>query len=42
MDSVSDVLKMASYNGFIVQGQVNLEQCTGDANQYLVILERPQ
>ena len=42
MESVSDVLKMASYHGFIVQGQVNLEQCTGDPNQYLVILERPQ
>ena len=41
MESVQEVLQMAAANGFIVQGQVNLEKCTGDAHQYLIILERP-
>ena len=41
MEPLQEVLKMASANGFIVQGQVNLSNCTGDAHQYLVILERP-
>jgi SAM-dependent methyltransferase len=41
MEPLQDVLKMASANGFIVKGQVNLEQCTGDSHQYLIVLERP-
>ena len=42
MESVQEILQMAAHNGFIVKGQVNMEQCNGDANQYLVILERTQ
>ena len=40
MEPLQDVLRMASANGFLVKGQVNLEHCTGDTHQYLIILER--
>jgi len=42
METLQEVLAMAANNGFIVKGQVNMEHCTGDEHQYLVILERPQ
>ena len=41
MEPLEDIMKLASLNGFIVQGQVNLEHCTGDEHQHLLILERP-
>ena len=42
MENLDDILKMASYCGFLMQGQVNMYDCTGDKHQYLYILERPQ
>lgn len=42
MNSMEDILKIASYNGFIPHAQVNLSECCGDKHQYIVILERTQ
>ena len=42
MESLEHILKLASYNGFILKGQVNFSQACGDEYQYLVILERMQ
>jgi len=42
MNSINDILKIASYNGFIPHAQINLSQCCGDKHQYIVILERTQ
>jgi len=41
MEPIADIMKLAALNGFLVQGQVNLENCTGDEHQHLLILERP-
>ena len=42
MEPLEDIMKIASYNGFILKGQVNFSQVCGDEYQYLVILERMQ
>lgn len=42
MNSINDILKIASYNGFIPHAQINLSDCCGDKHQYMVILERTQ
>lgn len=42
MESFDVIMKMASQNGFIPHGQVNLSSCSGDKHQYLVIFERTQ
>jgi len=41
MENMNDILKMATYCGFVVKGQVKMGSCTGDDHQYLCILERP-
>ena len=38
MDSIEDILAIASKNGFIIQGKS--DNCNGDENQYLYIFER--
>ena len=40
MEKMDTILKMASENGFILQGQVDMKNSNGDENQYLYILER--
>ena len=42
MNPIDDILKIASYNGFIPHAQVNLSECCSDKHQYIVILERTQ
>jgi SAM-dependent methyltransferase len=42
MNSMEEILKIASHNGFIPHAQINLSECCGDTHQYLVILERTQ
>ncbi len=42
MNSINEILKIASNNGFIPHAQINLVDCCGDKHQYLVILERTQ
>ena len=42
MNSMEDILKIASYNGFIPHAQINLSKCCGDKHQYIIILERTQ
>ena len=41
MEKLDTILKYATTNGFILQGQVNMQNSNGDKNQYLYILERP-
>jgi len=40
MENYNDILYMASRNGFIVHGQVNLLEVYGDQYQYIFVLER--
>ena len=42
MEKMDEILRMATLSGFLVQGQVSMQVCTGDECQYLCILERPQ
>ena len=42
MESMEDILKIASHNGFIPHAQINLSESCGDKHQHLVILERTQ
>ncbi len=42
MNSMDEILKIASYNGFIPHAQINLSECCGDKHQHLLILERTQ
>ena len=42
MNSMDEILKIASYNGFIPHAQINMSECCGDKHQYIVILERTQ
>ena len=42
MEKMDQIMKMATYCGFIAQGQANMQECTGDEYQYICILERPQ
>ena len=42
MDSLPEILSIAQYCGFILQGQVSMnEGGSGDKHQYLVVFERP-
>tara|TARA_B110000879_G_scaffold212893_1_gene311687 strand:+ start:3211 stop:4155 length:945 start_codon:yes stop_codon:yes gene_type:complete len=41
MDSIEQIIKIASNNGFIIKGKVDMQSSNGDKNQYLYILERP-
>ena len=40
MENYNDILTMAQYCGFIVQGQVDMGGCIGDEHQYIFVLER--
>jgi ubiquinone/menaquinone biosynthesis C-methylase UbiE len=40
MEKMDTILNLASENGFILQGQVDMKSSNGDENQYLYILER--
>ena len=42
MEPIDTLIKLASYNGFIVKGQVNFKEICGDEFQYYIILERTQ
>ena len=41
MEKMNTILGIASNNGFIKHGKVDMKGCNGDKNQYLYILERP-
>jgi ubiquinone/menaquinone biosynthesis C-methylase UbiE len=41
MEKLETILKLATENGFIQHGKVNMKNSNGDENQYLYILERP-
>ncbi len=41
MESMDTILKIATQNGFIMHGKIDMKSCNGDENQYLYILERP-
>jgi len=41
MEKLDTILKLATENGFIQHGKVNMKNSNGDENQYLYILERP-
>jgi len=40
MESIEDILRMASSAGFIVHGKTSMKVCGGDENQYLYVFER--
>jgi hypothetical protein len=40
MDSINDILKMASLAGFIFHGKADMKELNQDENQYLYVLER--
>jgi len=40
MEKLDTILKLATDNGFILHGKVNMKNSNGDENQYLYILER--
>jgi ubiquinone/menaquinone biosynthesis C-methylase UbiE len=40
MDSIENILKIASNSGFIIHGKTNMKSCNGDENQYIYVLER--
>jgi len=42
MDSIDEILAIASRAGFILHGKTNMARCNGDQHQYLYVLERQQ
>ena len=38
---MNTILGIATNNGFIKHGKIDMKVCNGDENQYLYILERP-
>jgi len=40
MEDYNEILHIAMANGFIVHGQVNMQECNGDKYQYIFVLER--
>ena len=40
METIEDILKIASKSGFIIKGKIDMKKCNGDENQYLYIFER--
>lgn len=40
MDSIEDILRVASNAGFVIHGKTNMKACNGDENQYIYVLER--
>lgn len=41
MNSINDILDMASRSGFIFHGKADMKSINGDANQYFYVFERP-
>lgn len=41
MEPLDTILQLATQNGFILHGKVDMKSCNGDDNQYIYILERP-
>jgi SAM-dependent methyltransferase len=40
METIEDILKIASKSGFIIKGKIDMKKCNGDENQYLYIFEK--
>ena len=40
MESIDDILRMASNTGFIIHAKMSMKTCGGDENQYLYVFER--
>jgi len=40
MESIDDIVGMATSAGYIVHAKMNMAQCNGDENQYLYVFER--